>query len=154
MLDNYQDLIDELLGAPNMLRTIIAAHGGSAPDDVLALIVVLTERDIVVLERLNRMRREANPHLRQLTNASDTPLPEVDQPLDDALARFDTNRGELVSLLMNLTLKDWERPATHEIEGEITIADEVETHVEFDEDIPGKNQSNARLNPHRVTATS
>ncbi len=65
-------------------------------------------------------------------------LPDVDQPLDDALARFDTNRGELVSLLMNLTLKDWERPATHEIEGEITIADEVETHVEFDEDIRAK----------------
>jgi hypothetical protein len=138
MLDNYQDLIDELLGAPNMLRTIIAAHGGTAPNDVLALIVLLTERDIVVLERLNRMRREANPHLRVLTRASETPLADVDQPLDDALARFDTNRGELVSLLMNLTLKDWERPATHEIEGEITIADEVETHVEFDEDIRAK----------------
>lgn len=138
MLDNYQDLIDELLGAPKMLRDIIAAHGGEAPPEVLALIVLLTERDIVVLERLNRMRHEANPHLRELTNASSTPVLSTDTPLDEALSRFDSNRGELVSLLMNLTLKDWERPATHEINGEITIADEVETHVEFDEEIRAK----------------
>ena len=34
---------------------------------------------------------------------------------------------------MNLTLKDWARVGTHEIDGEITIAEEVETHVDFDE---------------------
>ena len=138
MLDNYQDLIDELLGAPSLLRETIAAHGGDAPPQVLALIALLTERDIVVLERLNRMRREANPHLRALSDAASTEVPASDLPLDVALARFDTNRGELVSLLMNLTLKDWERPATHEIAGEVTIADEVETHVEFDEDVRAK----------------
>ena len=35
---------------------------------------------------------------------------------------------------MNLSLKDWERRAIHETEGEITLADEIEYHVEFDEE--------------------
>ena len=36
---------------------------------------------------------------------------------------------------MNLTLKDWERTATDDVEGEVSLADEVERHVEFDEAI-------------------
>jgi hypothetical protein len=35
-------------------------------------------------------------------------------------------------------LKDWERTATHDIDGEITLAEEVERHVEFDEDHLGR----------------
>ena len=133
MLDNYQDLIDELLGAPTLIRNAVAAHGGEAPDAVIGLITLLTERDAIVLERLNRMRREANPHLRALAPLDEAEPRVTDQPLETVLKTFDANRGELVSLLMNLTLKDWERVATHEIEGEVTIADEVELHVESDE---------------------
>ncbi len=36
---------------------------------------------------------------------------------------------------MNLALKDWERIATDDVEGEISLAEEVERHVEFDEAI-------------------
>ena len=135
MLDNYRDLIDELLGAPKLIRNAIAGHGGEAPPEVLGLITMLAERDAIVLERLNRMYREANPHLRALASLEGAEPRETDVSLDDALTTFDSNRGELVSLLMNLTLKDWERVATHEIEGEVTIADEVELHVESDEAI-------------------
>ena len=42
-------------------------------------------------------------------------------------------RGDLVSLLINLSLKDWTRGAIDETGSEITLADEVERHVEFDE---------------------
>ena len=38
MLDNYQDLIDELLGAPRLIRSAITAHGSEAPPEVLGLI--------------------------------------------------------------------------------------------------------------------
>lgn len=138
MLDNYQDLIDELLGAPKLLRQIIAAHGGDAPPEVLALIVQLTQRDETVLARLNEMRRATSPHVRALPSLDELPAPASDLALDAAIAAFDTNRGELVSLLMNLTLKDWERRATHENGGEVSIADEVESHVEFDEDARAK----------------
>jgi len=144
MLDNYQDLIDELLSAPSLIRGAVAAHGGEAPPEVLGLIIMLTERDAVVLERLNRMRREPNAHLRALTPLADAAPRAIDQPLDEALKTFDTNRGELVSLLMNLTLKDWERVATHEIEGEVTIADEVELHVESDQAVRARIEATLR----------
>jgi hypothetical protein len=49
------------------------------------------------------------------------------------LDEMDVARGDLVSLLMNLNLKDWERAAIDEHEGEVTLAEEVERHVEFDE---------------------
>jgi hypothetical protein len=133
MLDNYQFLIDELLSAPSLIRDTIASHGGSAPPDVLGLIALLSERDATMLERLNRVKREQYTNLRALPEIEDAEPPEVDQPLESLLASFDTNRGELVSLLMNLTLKEWEKKAAHETEGETTLADEVELHVELDE---------------------
>ena len=133
MLDNYQYLIDELLSAPKLVRDTIAAHGGEAPDDVRGLIAMLAERDGVMLDRLTRVKREQFANLRALPDLSDAQPPAADQDLDALLGMFDTNRGELVSLLMNLTLKDWEKPAAHETEGETTIADEVETHVDLDE---------------------
>lgn len=133
MLDNYQYLIDELLSAPKLVRDTIAAHGGEAPDDVRGLIAMLAERDGVMLDRLTRVKREQFANLRALPDLSDAQPPAADQDLDALLGTFDTNRGELVSLLMNLTLKDWEKPAAHETEGETTIADEVETHVDLDE---------------------
>ena len=46
---------------------------------------------------------------------------------------YEVARGDLVSLLINLSLKDWTREAIDETEGEISLADEVERHVEFDE---------------------
>lgn len=133
MLDNYQFLIDELLGAPKLVRATIAAHGGEAPAAVLGLISLLSERDALMLERLNRVKREQYASLRALPDLADTEPPGVDKSLDALLASFDTNRGELVSLLMNLTLKDWEKKASHETEGETTIAEEVELHVDLDE---------------------
>ena len=49
------------------------------------------------------------------------------------MEELEVARGDLVSLLINLSLKDWTRGAIDETEGEITLADEVERHVEFDE---------------------
>lgn len=133
MLDNYQFLIDELLSAPGLIRDTIASHGGTAPPDVLGLIALLSERDATVLERLNRVKREQYTNLRALPEIEHAEPPAVAEPLESLLASFDTNRGELVSLLMNLTLKEWEKKAAHETEGETTLADEVELHVELDE---------------------
>ena len=133
MLDNYQFLIDELLGAPKLVRATIAAHGGDAPADVLGLIALLSERDAVVLDRLNRAKRESYASLRELPNLADAEPARVDQSLDALLGAFDTNRGELVSLLMNLTLKEWEKKAAHDSLGETTLAEEVESHVDLDE---------------------
>jgi hypothetical protein len=128
MLDNYRDLIDELLGTPSTLRTLLGGEGMPAPD-VARLIAELRDRDRAVLDRLQRLTREREPYLTPLTSAE----PEVPVSRDELLQGFDAARSELVSMLMNLTLRDWERVGL-EPDGEVRLADEVERHVEFDED--------------------
>lgn len=131
MLDDYQDLIDELLGTPKIFRDLLAEGGDAVPPEALALIAELHERDRVVLERVQRLTRETSPHLRALPERG--AAGEVPSDAEALLASFDAARGDLVSLLMNLTLKDWARTATHDTAGIVTLADEVERHVEFDE---------------------
>jgi hypothetical protein len=131
MLDAYRDLIDELLDTPNAIRGTIDAHGaGEVPEEARRLIAGLRDRDRAVLSRLQTMTRQEAPYLQALRLEE----PAVDEDLPDLLEKMETARGDLVSLLMNLSLKDWERRAIHETEGEISLADEVEHHVEFDED--------------------
>ena len=136
MLDNYRDLVDELLGTPTALRELVGERlGDDVPPPALALMRELLDRDRTVLRRLQTVLREPNPYLRALGAPESAPSPPVEavEP-SDLLGAVDSARGDLVSLLMNLTLKDWERTATHEVDGEITVAEEVERHVEFDED--------------------
>lgn len=132
MLDDYQDLIDELLGTPKTFRDLVAGSEEAVPAAVLALMAELRDRDQVVLDRLQRLTRETSPHLRALPDAGDE-HGGITEGAEELLASFDTARGDLVSLLMNLTLKDWSRSATHDDGGIVTLADEVERHVEFDE---------------------
>jgi hypothetical protein len=132
MLDNYQDLIEELLSTPKVVRDLLA--NGASPE-ALALVVELRDRDVAVLDRLQRMTRQQDAYLRALPSLDELAANRSDSgdERDEVLSSLDTARGDLVSLLMNLTLKDWERTGTHEILGEVTVADEVEEHVEFDE---------------------
>mgnify|MGYP000069441438 CR=1 FL=1 len=137
MLDDYQDLIDELLGTPALVRTLFANAEGAPSERALQSVSALHERDTIVLGRLQRLTRETSaPYFKQLP-ALDAAIAAAPIPddLDAFMGSFDTARGDLVSLLMNLTLKDWERIATDDVEGEISLAEEVERHVEFDEAI-------------------
>jgi hypothetical protein len=136
MLDDYQDLIDELLGTPKLFRELIAAAGEGVPGEALARIAELRDRDRAVLERLQRLTRETAPHLKALPDATAMAGQRTAAPGDaaEAIASFETARGDLVSLLMNLTLKDWSRTATRDVGDIVTLADEVERHVEFDEE--------------------
>ncbi len=127
MLDNYRDLIDELLGTPSSLRELAASTDG-LPTPLLA---ELRDRDAAVLVRVHRMTHESTPLLAPL------PVPDESEPTEEAaalFADFERARGDLVSLLMNLTLRDWERTAIDADGSEIVVADEVERHVEFDEE--------------------
>ncbi len=129
MLDDYQDLIEELLGTPGVVR-----EAGELDATGLQMIAALHARDAQTLDRVQRLVREPFPHLTILPSFEDT-LAAASVPEDtEALMReFETTRGDLVSLLMNLTLKDWENSATYDAGGEISLVEEVENHVEFDE---------------------
>ena len=130
MLDAYRDLIDDLLGTPTEIRALIDASGGSSISPEAKLLVAeLRNRDRVILERVQMMTREETPYLPALRLS-----PSADnEDLSVLLEEMEVARGDLVSLLINLSLKDWTRGAIDENEGEITLADEIEQHVEFDE---------------------
>lgn len=126
VLDAFRELIDELLDAPRHLRDLNVAETND--DEARGLVAAMIARDAAVLERVQSMIRQTTPLLRAVSES-----PGADCSSADLMDQFDSGRGELVSLLMNLTLKDWERTAIDETGSEITVADEVETHVEFDE---------------------
>jgi hypothetical protein len=132
MLDAYRDLIDELLGTPSEIRGLVESGEGTAPSpEAKRLFVELRDRDRAVLGRVQAMIRQQTPFLRTMRVASAPP--DQVQSLAQLLDEMDVARGDLVSLLMNLNVKEWERDAIDESEGEITVADEVERHVDFDE---------------------
>jgi hypothetical protein len=127
MLDAYRDLIDELLSTPTEIRGLLEQNSEPSPEAV-RLIAELRDRDMAILAVAQRMTREDTPYLQ--------PERDLEHKTEDAreiLAEMETARGDLVSLLINLSLKDWERGAIHPSKGEIVLADEVEEHVEFDE---------------------
>ena len=130
MLDAYRDLIDDLLNTPSEIRELVEASGeaGAAPE-TKRLVAEIRNRDRAILERVQAITREETPYLpaRPVSQATD------DEGLSVLMEELEVARGDLVSLLINLSLKDWTRGAIDEIEGETTLADEVERHVEFDE---------------------
>ena len=130
MLDAYRDLIDDLLSTPTEIRALIETSAGSSTSpEAKRLVAELRNRDRAILERVRAMTREETPYLPALHPSSSA----ADEDLPALLEEMEVARGDLVSLLINLSLKDWTRGAIDEAEGEISLADEVERHVEFDE---------------------
>ncbi len=131
MLNDYQDLIDELLSTPSLFREWLTAN---PVPEAIRLVAALRDRDQLVHQRVQRLRTETSPHLTVLPALAAGDL----EPVDQLLASFDTGRGELVSLLMNLTLNDWAREATSDDGGFVSLAEEIEEHVETDEQLVQK----------------
>lgn len=142
MLDNYRDLIDGLLETPTALRDHLGTPVPDSVDaDTASRLLELRVREAVNLRRLQSIMRqqpvlllaiEDEPEIRALCPATGDPTPEQD------LAAFSHDRSELISLLVNLTLRDWERPIDHDRAGETTLAAEVEDHLTWDEEITAR----------------
>ena len=131
MLDAFRELIDELLSAPAALRD--AGLATTDDQDALAALALISDRDAALLDRIQKTIRTNSPVLK-----APPAIPSPESTAGSAaelMARFETGRGELVSLLMNLTLKDWERTAIDWNGEEISVADDVEQHVEYDEQV-------------------
>ena len=130
MLDAYRDLIDDLLSTPTEIRELVEASGGSGMSpETKRLVAELRNRDRAILERVQTITREETPYLSALRVSESTD----DEDPSALLEEMEVARGDLVSLLINLSLKDWTRGAIDETGSEITLADEIERHVEFDE---------------------
>ena len=126
MLDAFRELIDELIGAPQTLKD--AGFESTSDSAVLEAAALVSVRDLALIERVQATIRQNSPLLKAPPDSG------VPGTTAETVAEFDRARGELVSLLMNLTLKEWERTAIDWNGREISVADDVESHVEFDED--------------------
>ncbi|HMM42777.1 MAG TPA: DinB family protein [Thermomicrobiales bacterium] len=130
MLDDYRELIDLLAHAPQQLQA--AAEQAGDPAGEVCGHLAASER--LYLGWLNDLLQRADPLLRA-PNA--THLAEQErlqqQPAADNLAAFNNSRGDTISLLMGLSLRDWERAGILEEEGrEVTLAELVEELVDRD----------------------
>jgi hypothetical protein len=145
MLDSYQDLIDGLIDTPTTLRDLL---GTPIPDDaspaVRALLAELCSREKVEVRRVQAVMRERQARLRPIGYEPELrALDRVEGTPEELLARFNNERSELVSLLVNLTLRDWDRSVDHEEQGEITLADEIDDHLTWDEGMVEKFEAAA-----------
>lgn len=135
MLDAYRDLIDGLTQESTTLRKML---GDPVADDLDPELVTLLKevraREAIMLSRSQKIMRgesvnlraiESEPSVRNAANLEGTP--------EEILSAIIHDRGELVSLLINLTLKDWERSVPHWVHGETTLSDEVEEHLTWEE---------------------
>ncbi len=136
MLDSYRELLDIVVQSPTQLKAAAESAGEPAEGEWSAAQVLahMASAENLWLERLNLLLREKEPRIRP--GVSDKTRQIQDQLMDgtvaDNLDAFNTARGEIVSLLMGLSLRDWERTGTHDVNGEISIADVVESIVDHD----------------------
>jgi spore cortex formation protein SpoVR/YcgB (stage V sporulation) len=142
MLDSYRDLVDGLLETPTTLRDALGDPVGDVSPDSAARLRELRAREAVNLRRAQAIMRRDHILLRAIEDEPEivalaNPVSSPATPEED-LATFSHDRSELISLLVNLTLKDWERPVDHDRTGETTLADEIEDHLTWDEAITAR----------------
>jgi len=136
MLDAYRDLIDGLTEESTTLRELL---GSPVPDDVspelLAALREIRGREAAMFRRAQAIMRGDNINLRSIENEPEVRnAASLDGSPEELMEGIIHDRGELVSLLINLTLKDWERKVPHYTLGETTLSDEIETHLTWEEE--------------------
>ncbi len=136
MTDAYHELLDDLSHTTTRIQEMTEKYGDSVPVGSAEdwgppqIVTHLIDTEKLYRGRIQKMLKEETPYLKSYE-------PEVGpegiaQKLRPELEAFATERGETISLLMNLPLKGWERTGIHEEHGEIAIEDIVETMINHD----------------------
>jgi hypothetical protein len=152
MLDSYRDLLDGLLESPTVLRETL---GDPLPDtigaDRLALLAEIRAREGAMLRRAQIIVRDAphgvRPSLREIEQEPEMKALGTESAdlasVADLVGGFSHDRSELVSILMNVTIREWEQPIDHHGKGETTLADEIEDHLTWDEEMVARLRETA-----------
>jgi hypothetical protein len=138
MLDAYRELIDLLAETPRHLKGLVEgrelpAQRSNEDWGPIEVIAHMVDAERLSRERIVRMLAEETPYFRamnqlELARAGDY----ASRSLHEVLESFGHERGETLSVLMNLAPKDWERTAIHETQDEITVEDIIEDLIEHD----------------------
>lgn len=135
MLDSYRELLDLLAQSPTKLRAACDAAGDPPEGEWNAAQVMahMAAVEHLWFERLNAIMHAPNPLLKapggEFGAMQDRMMGDT---LEANIDEFNRMRGESVSLLMGLSLRDWEKTGTHETRGEMSIADIVEGAIDHD----------------------
>lgn len=138
MLDSYRDDLDTISATPVALRKQAEAAGPPpagewSAEQIVGHMAVIEQH---WFDRLTALVRTSNPPLStDLSPAGVALVARVDgADLQTCLDAFNQLRGEVVSLLMGLSLRDWERSGTHPTRGELSVADVVDDIANHDQD--------------------
>jgi len=138
MLDDYRELIDLLAHALPQLRDAAAAAGEPSGDEWSAAQICghLAATEALYLGWLNDLMQRPDPLLRAPSAAYFAEQEQLQQQsAEDSLNNFANSRGDTISLLMGLSLRDWERPGIMEERGNaVTLSQVVEEVVDHDAD--------------------
>ena len=136
MTDAYHELLDDLSHTATRIQEMTAPYGddlppGTAedwgPPQIVAHMIDVEKRFRGRIQLI--LDREA-PYLKSWEPSVG---PDgIARELRPQLEAFATERGETISLLMNLPLKAWERTGIHDEYGELSVEDIVERLINHD----------------------
>jgi uncharacterized damage-inducible protein DinB len=137
VLDSYRELLDLLAQSPVQLRDACEAAGDPPEGEWNAAQVMahMAAVEHLWFERLNTVMHTPNPVFKPPAPGGGVAAMQermMNGTLADNIAEFNRMRGESVSLLMGLSLRDWEKTGMHETRGEMSIADIVEGAIDHD----------------------
>lgn len=135
MLDEYRELIDLLAQTPTRLKEGAAVAGEPPAGEWNAAQIIghLAASEYFFLQRLNMLIRETSPRLRPFgTEATERFESMASNDVETNLKAFNDLRGETVSALMSLALNLWSRTGTHDVQGEMSLEDVVESMIDHD----------------------
>lgn len=139
MTDAYHELIDALSETPGRLNELLSGWEPSGPRSNEAWGPAEVVAHLLDVERLYRghmqeiLRRPEGAVLRLFDEQR--AAREHDYAATDlaaTLGAFAAERGETMSLLMNLALKDWDRTGILDPEGELSVEDLAERLTDHD----------------------
>jgi hypothetical protein len=138
MMDSYHELIDALSGTPRRLQAVSSETAGKAPRSnedwgVTEIVCHLTDYEKVYRGRIMTVLTQNSPYLRSVDFEEMARQHDyASRSLEEAVDEFGRERGETISVLLNLALKDWERTGIHDKFGEISIEELIERLVDHD----------------------
>lgn len=135
MTDAYGEMLDDLSHTTTRIQELSEQYGdnppaGSADDWGAARILRhMSEVEKLYRDRMQRILTQETPYLKSVELSAD---PGEGLEFRPELEAFAIERGETISLLMNLALKDWERTGIHDEHGELSVEDISERLIDHD----------------------
>jgi hypothetical protein len=150
MIDSYHELIDALSGTPRRLQAVSSEAAAGTPRSnetwgITEIVCHLTDFEKVYRERIMAVLTQNAPYLRSVDFEEVARQHDyASRSLEEAVDEFGRERGETISVLLNLALKDWERTGIHDEFGEVSIEEMIERMVDHEEEHLGQIEAAPR----------